>query len=183
MLQAGLGMAGGIVLVVTAGRALYVMAREEFRDVQADLESGYQKRRAEDFEDPELGLEEPEVDSYQTREDLSYVEYDHDQQHARPESPVPSVPSMIRVPAPGSTFPPPPPPSRCSRNSSDAVVVAEPVEPVETAEPSEPVEPYTHYLPPPEVAEEATHQTEFRDSALIPPPASGPAPDALVGHS
>lgn len=182
------------MLVAAAGRALYVMAREEYRDIQSDYETGYQKRRAEDGSegiDPELGLNEDEINESENEEEeelqsssSSYVEYSTTDQTFRPQSPTPSVPSLIRVPAPGSTFPPPPP--RSPRTSDAAIVVAQPALSESDEEEGEcenvcrihPTNSYVEYAPAPEVADHSQTtvipQSDFRRFAVIHPPSPAP---------
>jgi hypothetical protein len=197
MFQAVVGMTGGVMLVAAAGRALYVMAREEYKDLQSDYETGYQKRRAEDGSediDPELGLNENEIHENENEDEderlqsssSSYVEYSTTDQTVRPQSPFPSVPSLIRVPAPGSTFPPPPP--RSPRTSDAAIVVAQPALSESEGEDEEekgenmcrvhPTDSYVDYAPAPEVADYShttvTTQSDFSRFAVIHPPSPAP---------
>lgn len=184
------------MLVAAAGRALYVMAREEYKDLQSDYEAGYQKRRAEDGSediDPELGLNEDEINENENEEEelqsssSSYVEYSTTDQTVRPQSPTPSVPSLVRVPAPGSTFPPPPP--RSPRTSDAAIVVAQPALSESEGEDEEeekgehvchvhPTDSYIDYALAPEAADHShttvIPQSDFRRFAVIHPPSPAP---------
>ena len=180
MIQAVAGAVAGTLLVAAGVRGVYVMVREEYKDYQRDLETSYKQKLKDgeiDSVDPELGECEPEFEEKET----GYVDYYHDQ-NVRPQSPTPSVPSLVRVPAPGSHFPPPPP--RSPRTSHDNVIVAQPASSSSSASsesgscqvsPMVQAESYVEYIPFPEVSLPSA-QSDLSKFVVVHPPSPAPPP-------